>query len=175
MFREVYERDFLGFQVAPGISKTSGINLPILAKNGNGVAFAVDYDEGGRQLRDKIVKGGFKPESIYYLKASARGDSQLEDFINPRVLEPALIDLSESMRIDIDYKSLKSLRKARKLDAIAEVLRYQKIKDIPKTLLAYHILDVIHKLEGEPLIDPKKRASFEKFAFSIEKHLIDRD
>ena len=172
MFREAFNRDYLTFQVVPGISKTSGINLPILARNGTGVAFALDHDGGGKELKKKIVKAGFDENTIFFLKAAARGDSQIEDFINPQVLISAVRLLAEEIGRDLPNISASKLPSRARLEKVAEWLGYRKPSEIPKTLLAYKVLEAFTQKSEAGLIDPRKKQAFNKFARQVSDFMI---
>ncbi|MEZ5735928.1 MAG: AAA family ATPase [Novosphingobium sp.] len=172
MLREVYGRDNLSFQIVPGLSKTSGINLPILSRNGKGVAFALDYDGGGRDLEKKIVSAGFPKDTVFFLRGSTSAEHQIEDFLNPKILAHAV---SEAF-IELGYKnkSIKhtDFRSNKRLEKIKDHYNLKDKSDIPKTLIAYIALDYIVNNPSEKFIDARKLASFKKFANAVRKCLF---
>lgn len=171
MFREILKGDGLAFQVVPGLSKTSGINLPILARNGHGVAFAVDDDGGGRELTRKIISAGFDPQSIFSVKMSAKGDSQIEDFVNPKLLAPAVSSAFLDIGVKGDTIAASTYPANGRLDKIKKHYKLRRSSDIPKTLIAYHVLDELIKSDGIPIIDPKRRKDFERFADAVNIYM----
>lgn len=171
MFRECFETTSLDFQVVPGLSKTSGINLPILARNGTGIAFILDNDTGGRQIRNKILEASFEDSSIFFLKGSAHADFQLEDFIDPKLLSlgahVALSDLAPS-KPPIPSSSFRSNDR---LKLIAKHYGLAKPSDVPKTRIAYAVLDHVTAHPERSVIDPQKKQIFDRIARNIRAFL----
>lgn len=167
MLRETLDVQSLTFQVVPGLSKTRGINLPILARNGKGVAFALDYDGGGRGIESKIKEAKYPKDSIFYLRGSGSTDCQLEDFVNPKVLAHGATRAFEDLGLSKPAISASSFRSYGRLDSIAKHYGLRKVQDVPKILIAYRILDYIVANPDEPLIDPRKKQHFKAFADSV--------
>lgn len=175
MFREALGQENLAFQVVPGLSKTSGINLPILARNGKGVGFALDFDDGGRDIEKKILAAGFQREAIFFLKAAGSADSQIEDFLNTKILARAANEVfreAGSRKPDI---SPSSLRGAGRVTILRKHFGLKKNGDVPKVRIAYRILEYIVANPQERLIETKKRAAFEQFASKVSAFLNRRD
>ena len=171
MFREVFGEVSLGFQVVPGLSKTSGINLPILARNGKGVAFAVDDDGGGRDLIKKISTAGFAQDSIFSIAMSPRVDCQIEDFINPKHLGPAISAAFAELEIKGQDIPASGLRKSGRIDQIQKAYKLRKSSDVPKTLIAYHVLDRVLMHPDIPVVDPRRKKDFMKFAMDVRNFM----
>lgn len=170
MLREAFQADYLTFQIVPGLSKTSGINLPILARNGRGVAFAVDDDQGGRDLAKKIANSGFDTKAIFSLKLSGKGDGQIEDFINPKHLSVAVSAAFSELKIAGTGISPSSFQTKGRLDQIKAAYKQKRSSDIPKTLIAYHILESLLRNPDISIIDPKRKKDFEKFSIEVKNY-----
>lgn len=171
MFREVLLTDSLEFQVVPGISKTSGVNLPILARNGAGVAFALDYDEGGRSLFKQIETAGFDKKSIFHLRLAKNKDCQLEDFIHIEILTSAVNSAFLKIKNGSPKITQTQLKHGNRMDIIKRHFINHKDDYIPKVLIAYEILDYVIKNPSMSIIDQSKKASFAKFAHEIVAYL----
>ena len=70
--------DDLDYQVAPGLSETPAAMYPDLDLAGARVAFLVDGDSGGRDLRKALIKGGVPEAQIVNL-----GAVTLENLLDP--------------------------------------------------------------------------------------------
>lgn len=175
MFREVLESDNLSFQIVPGLSKTSGINLPILARNGKGVAFALDFDDGGREIEKKIVGAGFSKDSIFFIRDKGLIDFQIEDFVNPRILAHAANAAFREIGIMKADIALSAVRGANRLASLRSHFGIKKNSGIPKVRMAYHILEYMVANPSEKLIDTKRRSAFEQFANKVSAYLNPSD
>lgn len=171
MLREALGVRCLTFQIVPGLSKTSGINLPILARNGKGVAFALDFDKGGRSLEEKIVAAAFARDSIFYIRGPSSVDVQIEDFINPKILAHGCNRAFQELVSNRPDISSSAFRATGRLETIAKHFGIRKRQDVPKILIAYHILDYVVDHPNESLIDPRKRIAFEAFANKVSAYL----
>ncbi len=167
MLREVLKRDSLSFQIVPGVSKTSGVNLPILARNGAGVAFALDFDGGGRELSNKIVSAGFDKSSIFFLKASQGKDYQVEDFVNVNVLFHAVNNAFARREYKGDPIPKSALKANGRMAAVKRHFCKKKEDYVPKVLIAYEILDYVSKNPDESILDKSKVKAFAKFAKDV--------
>lgn len=172
MLREAYGSDNLSFQVVPGLSKTSGINLPILARNGKGVAFAVDYDAGGRDLEKKITGAGFDKDSIFFVRTASSTDHQIEDFLNSKILAHAVAEAFQEVGTKIEKIKVNAFKANGRLEAIRTHYKLAKQGDIPKTLIAYFALEYAVKHPDEKFIEPSKAKAFDKFASSVRDFLL---
>jgi hypothetical protein len=171
MLRESLDVVSLTFQIVPGLSKTSGINLPILARNGKGVAFALDFDKGGRALEEKIVGAGFDSEAIFYVRgATSSADVQIEDFISPKILAHGCNEAFRKLGSSRPDISSSAFRASGRLDTIARHFEVKR-RDVPKTLIAYDILDYMVDHPDEALIDVNKRKAFQQFAQKVSTYL----
>lgn len=167
MFRETFQTQTLTFQIVPGLSKTSGINLPILARNGHGIAFALDSDKGAFELEKKILSAQFPKDSIFKLKSKGNMEHQIEDFINPKILAHAVNEALWNSNLGINKLSPSEFRSNGRLALIKSRFKLKNNSDIPKTLIAYKIVDFHVKFPDEPVVDPRKKASFEIFSQRI--------
>lgn len=169
MLRESLDRKNLSFQIVPGLSKTSGINLPILSRNGKGVAFALDFDDGGREIEKKVAAAGFSKDSIFFLKASASAStqSQVEDFVNPRILAWAANEAFRDIGISTQEITPASLRGTGRVSILRSHFGVKKNSDVPKVRIAYRVLEYMVANPEEKIIDAKRRAAFDQFARSV--------
>lgn len=171
MLREAYGTDSLTFQVVPGLSKTSGINLPILARNGTGVAFALDFDGGGRALEKKIADANFDKNSVFFLKGSTSNDWQIEDFLNPHALAHGAIEAFRELGSSVSPIRVNKLREHGRLDTIRAHYKIPRRESLPKTLIAYFALEYAINHPDQPFVDQKKLKAFQGFAEAVRAYL----
>ncbi len=86
ILRESNEKDFINFQVAPGIASISKNNSKLFELEAAKVAYLVDGDEGGIKNKKKLINGGIEENKIIALPKGA----SIEDFINPVILANAI-------------------------------------------------------------------------------------
>lgn len=171
MLREVLESQYLSFQVVPGLSKTSGINLPILTRNGNGVAFCLDFDQGGREIEKKILSAGFSKDAIFYMRTSSALEFQIEDFINPKILSVAVSMAFRELNITGPDIPPSSFKNNDRLETIRKNYKQNKKSDIPKVLIAYKILEYKIRNQDMLIVDQKKKKSFLDLSKKISEYL----
>jgi predicted ATP-dependent endonuclease of OLD family len=80
LFREVSQRDDLGFQIAPGLAEIKPSAVTELDLEGAHVAYVVDGDKGGRAIRRKLEKGGVPADLIVTLGGPS-SKAVLEDML----------------------------------------------------------------------------------------------
>ena len=81
LFREISGREVLGFQIAPGIAEVAPADVRNLELEGGRVAYLVDGDDGGVQLKSKLTAQGIPADRIFSL---VRG-SVIEDYVEKGV------------------------------------------------------------------------------------------
>lgn len=171
MFREIFDSASLDFQVVPGLSKTSGINLPILARNGKGIAFILDYDSGGKAIEKKIVEASFDQAAIFFLKGLTKAELQMEDFVDPKILAIGAHAALSERQPKKGPMAASAFKSNGRLTAIARHYGLRKPADIPKTTVAYAILEHLGSNPGQKIVDPQKRKIFERIAQNIRAYL----
>lgn len=171
MLREAYDSDSLSFQIVPGLSKTSGINLPILARNGKGVAFIVDHDAGGIELEKKIIAAGFDKDAVFKLKGSKAQDYQLEDFVNPKILAQATQSAFAELGSTAEPIKHSDFGDNERLSQIRKHYNLDKQDPLPKVLIAYFALEIMARSPNETLLDAKKKSAFGKCANALKDYI----
>ncbi|MEG3082810.1 AAA family ATPase [Sphingomonas sp. PB2P12] len=171
MFRECFGSSNLDFQVVPGLSKTSGINLPILARNGKGIAFILDNDPGGSAIKNKIVEASFDEHAVFFLKGPNNTEHQLEDFIDPKLLSIGAHSALSDSHPDKSSIPPSSFRSNGRLKLIASHYGLKNQGEISKTRMAYAILDHLTSNPEKTVVDPQKKQSFERIAGNIRAYL----
>jgi hypothetical protein len=81
LIREATGLERLDYQVAPGISKTSGDEAKQLDLEAPRVAYALDSDKAGHDKKDALVTAGVPPKRIALLSESIA--LELEDCVHP--------------------------------------------------------------------------------------------
>ena len=106
-------------------------------------------------------------ESIFYLKGQGSSDSQLEDFLNPKILSYGVVRAFQDIGSNKPPIPSSALKSGCRLKAIADHYGLRKVQDVPKVLIAYHILDYSVLNPSEAVVDPRKRLMLKSVADKI--------
>lgn len=88
LIKMALEVEDLDYQVAPGLSEVPIAMYPELDLEGARVAFLVDGDKGGKELRDALVGAGVPEDRIITL-----GALTLENLLDPDAYAKVIVDL----------------------------------------------------------------------------------
>lgn len=104
LIRQATNSSNLDYQVAPGLSEAPFSLYPDLDLEGARVAFVVDGDEGGQQLKKKLIEGGVSVERIITLQATT-----LENVIDPEIYSREMAALLRECNMGVDIGDLPAL------------------------------------------------------------------
>lgn len=152
LLREATGRDKLDFQIAPGLSNVSHEAVRQLDLTASRVAYLVDGDQGGCDLRNKLEDVGIPDERIFAL-GDAADPVELEDLVDPHAYRAAVLDEITRWNDSIDLE-IADLPRTGRVDTVAELCREKGIEPPGKRAVAYRLLDL--RREGR-LVDPARR------------------
>jgi len=168
LFREVIEKDFLGFQIVPGISEANKDAISTLDKHGHRTVYLTDADEGGRKLQSELSSAGISKTRIFQLPDSKKVGLVLEDFINIVVYVEAVNeelrrshgDKYELGKSDIDFPNRPEILK--------QWCKKQKISVPSKCAIAYR---VVENDVDKQIINSQKKIGLKKLYENIIEEL----
>ena len=152
LIREAKEVDTLGFQIVPGLSEASNMQLPLLGRNGEEVAYIVDNDKGGKDLEKALKKAGFPEDRIKKI-SNGRKVITLEDCISLPVWKKA-VNRYISMRMSDKNVNIKSWPRFNRLQSLPKEIQEAKIE------LAYIIQDLKFEDPNLIIIDKSSKKHF---------------
>jgi len=167
LIREATGKEFLGFQMSPGLAEASGPQLSVLNNEGRRVIFLIDGDEGGKNIAKQLKKSGVQDEKIIRLDEIVGEACVAEDFVQDEVY---VLSLNEELRRSGHTGQII-------LSDIPATLRPRKIKDwctakdFPepnKVSVAYRVLDQRY---DRPLVAPQHAENLRKLYDAICKSL----
>jgi predicted ATP-dependent endonuclease of OLD family len=85
MLREATDTQSLGFQIAPGLSQLKRSDFEEVDLVAARVAFTVDNDGGGADLRGHLLRAGVPADHIVVLQLARRTANTLEDFLDEQI------------------------------------------------------------------------------------------
>ena len=168
LLREAANNDQLDFQVAPGLSNVSATAMRDVLSMAGEVAYLVDGDDAGHDLRDQLVKLGFPENRIVSYTDVGRLKVTLEDLVYPRTFAHAVeleIHRWQGSDVTLDPGELPRLSRMRWLDEWCE---QRNLQPLNKPTLAQRIVD----LRGSHrLVAANHRDRLRKLIDKLEKAL----
>lgn len=140
LLREASGLPVLGFQIAPGLSQSSEINVALLHNNGSRVLYLVDGDGGGRDIERKLKRAGVVDSKILKLDEFVGHPVVIEDFIDKSVYADAVNEELRRSGLSAIYNE-EQLPDSMRPDAIKGWCGKLGIKVPSKVDIAYRILD----------------------------------
>ncbi|MEP5938700.1 MAG: AAA family ATPase [Erythrobacter sp.] len=170
MLAEALGNQKLTFQTIPGISRTSGQQLPLLAAQGKVVVFVVDSDGGGEDLENQIVAAGFDKKQIVPIGADNNLHFTIEDFVDPKLLADGVNRTNILLALGAPEFDAKQFRANDRLSQLSDHFERDK-QDLPKVQFASCCLEIFYAETGRKILDPGNREIFESFAATVYDHL----
>ncbi len=96
IIRESIRKDYLDFQVAPGIASISKDEVKNFELEAAKEAYIVDGDLGGDKNKQKLIEGGIDKSKIIQLPKHC----SIEDFVKPGILYDSIVSEFENMGFD---------------------------------------------------------------------------
>jgi len=149
LLKEATSREFLGFQVAPGISVASDEQIKIMDRESPTTAYLTDSDHGAKSLFKKLEVAGIPKNRIFTipkLKSNKKIGLAIEDIIDESVYLDAInkeLNLHGEEGQQLKLKDIPNFDRAKKIETLC------KRKKLPlpnKRDVAYRILEI--KSEG---------------------------
>lgn len=164
LLREATQTNELDFQIAPGLASISVEKCKELDLEASRVSFIIDGDEGGKQIKQKLIDAKFKPNKIISLP----NNHVLEDFVNKEILLEATISIiNKFQEVSLNLKSSK-IPETESIKFIEEQCKNQGIKFPSKVLIAEEIVSKDSKV---PIIKSKNKSKLVKIFEKINKTL----
>lgn len=147
MFREASNKLFLGFQVAPGLSKASDNDLALLDREALRTIYLTDGDEAGNKIRNKIIRAGIPVERVLQLPRISGEETVIEDYLSDEIYAHAVnleLDRSHGMAFRVSPDDIATPNRPR---ALAVWCESRNIREPRKRAVAYHVLESVHDFQ----------------------------
>jgi hypothetical protein len=154
LLREATDDEGLAFQVAPGLAELAPKAVRSLDLEAARVAYLVDGDKSGSEIKRKLKRGGVPTELIVSLGGSTSG-YVLEDLLAKDLYSKAVnaeIERSHGSKVQITPAMLPSKNRPVGLKSWCED---QGISSPSKTAVAYRALEM--QAGGASIIDPDRK------------------
>ncbi|MDA0268512.1 MAG: AAA family ATPase, partial [Cyanobacteria bacterium] len=170
MFRQVIERAYLGFQIVPGLSEASKTGLSLLRNEAPTVAFLVDNDEAGKEIRNDLEETGVCPSTIFTLP-NQNHCLVLEDYIEDEIYLKAINEELQNWTSTSQSIGTEDLPTNNRPYEFKQWCKAQGIEPISKRVLAYRLLDLATVQEHGMLVKAEFQEAFKELYESISATL----
>ncbi|MBD2187067.1 ATP-dependent nuclease [Pseudanabaena mucicola] len=169
MLRQVSNKSYLGFQIAPGLSETKNSFLRQLKNEAPTVAFLVDNDKAGKKLSADLKGAEFDESQIFSLPGVE--GCVLEDCIRKELYLEAVNKVLQDWNQNVPIMLLEELPDINRPKAVEDWCKDKKTNSPDKKNIAYCLLDFATGERQEFLVKEELRQSFKKLHDSIVKCL----
>ena len=157
MIREAIARDYLGYQIMPGLSEASEEQIAIIKNEAPRIAFLTDSDDGGKKIIEKLENAGVLDDQIFKLPVNENEELVLEDFLKPEIYYNAVKKvLKRYQNIEINF-DISELPKVNRPKFIADWQKREKLSKITKRSVAHAVLEDVN---GRKIVAIDKIPSF---------------
>jgi predicted ATP-dependent endonuclease of OLD family len=170
IFREVLKATSLGCQFVPGLSESNGQQLPLLNSSGKKVCYLVDGDQGGKDLAAALEGLGVEPSKILCLMHT-KGDCELEDFIDKRLLTEAVNQIGKLHCQDANLVTFARMPDFGRWKYVERCCNAKVIEIPSKVEVAYAMLDIVESDPSRQIVDKNKKDIFVGLASKISNIL----
>lgn len=170
IFRDAADLDYLNFQIVPGLAEANAEQLEQLDLQAARVAYLVDGDDAGNQLRKRLAKSGVDEDHIVQLPV----DTTIEDYVSPEMLAGAVHEELRRSGVTDPAFEARDLPSEGRSNWVAEQLGSMNLQVPSKTRVAARIVEAgtPDMLESrEPIADPAKREQLEQLLTQIHDAL----
>lgn len=172
ILKTVARRDFLGFQVVPGLAEASREQIPVLAAHGKRVLYLVDNDPGGRALGKWLVKQGIDTKQVFEIASKRSNLADVEGFVDRHLLASAVtLYLRRWSKVDAECP-VAAVGEPGSHAQIAAWCGKQGYPVPGKVDLAYAVLEVLHENPGTRLVSPKRFKAATALASGLSKAFV---
>lgn len=154
LLREATDKDVLPFQVAPGLAELAPSAVDSLDLEAARIAYFLDGDRAGREIKKKLKKGGV-PEDLIVSLGGKSSELVLEDLLEVQVLVTALNEELERSYGLGDELSASDLPARGRPAAVKAWCEKRGVNAPSKTALAYRLLEL--RSDGIPLLAPNRK------------------
>jgi energy-coupling factor transporter ATP-binding protein EcfA2 len=149
LLREAAETDTLTYRVAPGISNASAASLGLLDAEGGRVAYVVDGDGGGDELRDALLAAGIEGSRIHSLRDLTGEAATLEDLVTAEAYVDA-VHVELRPYLDDDLPQVSDLGEIGRASKVKSWCSARSVSPPSKIRVAQHIVDAAHVNRSVP-------------------------
>lgn len=168
LLRASSESDYLGFQVAPGLSSATTNQLAIVDNEAPRTVFLTDSDQSGLDLRSKVLEAGIPEERVLSLPKIGDVGSVIEDFVDPEAYVRAInFELKRSHGDRYEFL-VEDLPVANRPLFLKEWCEEHSISAPSKRAVAYNILETKNE---HPLVFEERRTDLVGFLRDIKECL----
>lgn len=165
LLREALDIDALDFQVIHGLSNLSPVGLPMMDSLSEGVAYIVDNDKGGQDLKKMLVKAKIDEGRILSI-GSNESVITIEDLVEESAWISAVNQYIKQFGESIGVtKTLETAPKSGRIKALHSKLRGQKID------FAYNLLDLVSEDPTRRLLAAEKVKELKAIGISVREKL----
>jgi len=166
IFRQSSGLEFNNFQIVPGMANLSSKNIPMLALQGQRVAYLVDNDDAGDEYIEQLKEAGIQDKYLFKVCSSEPSIVTVEDLIDDKVFSEAIETYLHRFMPEITAITANHFDGTGKAQKMKKFERDNNIK-ISKVDLAYIILE-ISEAKADKVIFNK---SFKKAINELRKKL----
>ncbi|MGY6554105.1 MAG: AAA family ATPase [Wenzhouxiangella sp.] len=142
LLREATTRESLGYQVISGLSEAGPARIGHFAAHGTSVAFVVDGDDGGENLKDQLLAAGIEPSHIRKISGTSDRFQTIEDFIDKKHLVAAVNRILLRHGLSIDRLVPADIQEGEAAASLKQWCESRTLTPIGKRALAYELLDL---------------------------------
>jgi predicted ATP-dependent endonuclease of OLD family len=169
MFRQVTNRSFLGFQIAPGLSVAANSDLSLLENEASKVAFLTDNNGSGKILTKQLKEAGVEESRIFNLPGE--DGTVLEDCISKELYLEAINNELLNWNQNPPIMSLKDLPDINRPNAVKIWCKAQGIEPPEKRVIAYRLLDFANGENQKVLVRANLKEAFEELYKNLTNKL----
>jgi predicted ATP-dependent endonuclease of OLD family len=169
MFRQVTNKSFLGFQIAPGLSVAANSDLSLLENEAPKVAFLTDNDGAGETLTKQLKNAKVEESRIFSLPGEK--GTVLEDCIRKELYLEAVNNELLHWNQNSPIMSLEDLPDINRPNAVKSWCKAQGIDPPEKRVIAYHLLDFANGERQDFLVRADLKEAFEELYKNLTNRL----
>lgn len=164
IFKEAVDKDYLGFQVAPGISIASKDQIQIMDHESPKTAYLVDSDHGAKSLRRKLQRAKIPNNRVFFLPQKNKKGMAIEDLIDKKVYLDTIntvIRKYNDPKFQLNIKDIPDVDRAIAVDELCKSINAPLKRDV-----AYCLLD--RKTEGINILSKLYKKKLADMVLKIE-------
>lgn len=169
VFRELAQRDHVGFQIVPGLSTSSRDQVRVLKSHGSRVLYLVDNDRGGERLATWLKKEGVPDHLILPIAPKRSTLHTVEDAIDSELFTEAVNRYLKKWSAGSATLNPIDLRQSNRVGALGKWCK-QNGHDVPgKPDLAYEIVDVLSEQPYRKAIERDRAGILRKLLERLDR------
>lgn len=144
LIRQANRLDRLNFQVAPGASGASAKDVTTLLSEGGNVAFILDGDDGGNNIKNLLTEAGAPPTVVRTYRDFSNAPIVLEDLVKLEIYIDAYNDELrrwQSAGVELTKKVFAKTGRAKSAEACC---KENQLKPVDKPILCQRLVDIAY-------------------------------